>query len=54
LPPAPEDELERFRLDQSIELPSTVDGLPEAPERAEDAPPVDPDDPQSAALGVAT
>ena len=41
-------------LDQSIELPSTVDGLPEAPERVEDAPPVDPDDPQSAALGVAT
>jgi hypothetical protein len=51
--PGPGD-LERFRLDQPIELPATIDGMPEASRHDLVAPDVNPDDPQSAALGAAT
>lgn len=55
LPPATaSDNLERFRLDQSIELPATIDGSEEVRARNLNAPTVNPDDPESAALGAKT
>ncbi len=55
LPPWPKErDLERFRLDQSIELPTTIDGSDASGDRDLNAPSVNPDDPQSAAVGTAT
>jgi len=50
----PPELLDRFRLDQSIQLPATIDGSEESQIRSLDAPAIDPNHPESAAVGAAT